>query len=209
VLTPAAYVDQVEESEHLVQFYEDEGFLLDGTARFISAGLAVGDTLVCIATEAHGRGIEERLWAAGHDVAAARGEGRYVSWDAAEILARLLVEGWPDEHRFREIVGEVIARAADSSRPRRVRVFGEMVALLCLEGTPEAAIRLEELWNGLADALPFTLLCATPCVPFQRLRTETPSRASAPSTRGFVPPNPMGVSTRRNDSARSQRYSKR
>jgi PAS domain-containing protein len=100
--------------------------------------------------------------AAGHDVAAARGEGRYVSWDAAEILARLLVEGWPDEHHFREMVGEVIARAADSARPRRVRVFGEMVALLCLEGAPEAAIRLEELWNGLADALPCALRCAYP-----------------------------------------------
>ena len=45
---------------------------------------------------------------------------------------------------------------------RRVRVFGEMVALLWEDGQREAAIRLEAAWNELARELPFSLLCAYP-----------------------------------------------
>jgi PAS domain S-box-containing protein len=36
------------------------------------------------------------------------------------------------------------------------------VALLCADGKPEAAIQLEELWNGLAKRHTFSLLCAYP-----------------------------------------------
>jgi PAS domain S-box-containing protein len=58
-------------------------------------------------------------------------------------------------------VGAVVARAT-AGGTRAVRAFGEMVALLCADEMPEAAIRLEELWNGLAERHTFSLLCAYP-----------------------------------------------
>src|SRR5581483_10824282 len=40
--------------------------------------------------------------------------------------------------------------------------FGEMVALLWAQGNTEAAIRLEQLWNQLAEKHSFHLHCAYP-----------------------------------------------
>jgi MEDS: MEthanogen/methylotroph, DcmR Sensory domain len=42
---------------------------------------------------------------------------------------------------------------------RRIRAFGEMVDLLCADGNADGAIDLEALWNGLAAARDFSLLC--------------------------------------------------
>lgn len=80
--------------------------------------------------------------------------------DAADTLARLLVDGWPDEARFRAVIGPVLAQAA--SRGGQVAAFGEMVALLCAEGRYEAAVRLGELWNLVAADYRFDLFCAYP-----------------------------------------------
>src|SRR4029434_1895112 len=44
----------------------------------------------------------------------------------------------------------------------RVRVFGEMVALLWAEGNMDAALQLEMLCNDLVTLHPFSLLCAYP-----------------------------------------------
>ena len=52
----------------------------------------------------------------------------------------------------------MVAQAAQNGR--RVRAFGEMVALLWSEGNQAAAIRLEELWNELALSQTFCLFCA-------------------------------------------------
>src|SRR5204862_7052846 len=48
-----------------------------------------------------------------------------------------------------------------------VPASGGMVALLCADRRPEAAIRLEELWNDPAKTLSFSLLCAYPLAAFR------------------------------------------
>ncbi|HEY8489371.1 MAG TPA: ATP-binding protein [Dehalococcoidia bacterium] len=145
---------------HVVQFYETDAFLLDTVAEFIGAGLRAGEAAVVLATPAHRRGLAERLEAAGVDVAAAREAGRYAALDAAETLAGFLVDGMPDPDRFARAIGATVARAASGGR--RVRLFGEMVALLTADGNGTGAVRLEELWNGLLRSHPCTLLCAYP-----------------------------------------------
>jgi len=137
-------------------------------SRFVGTGLGAGEVAIVIATRPHRELLAKRLTACGLDVTAVREQGRYVALDAAETLSKFLVDGWPDEARFAAVVGGVITRAAEGKRPVRVRAFGEMVALLCAEGRPEAAIRLEELWNNLARTMPFSLLCAYPMSVFSR-----------------------------------------
>jgi PAS domain S-box-containing protein/excisionase family DNA binding protein len=144
-------------SEHLVQFYETDAFLLDAVRDFIGAALRAGDTAIVIATESHRAGLEERLQADGLDLAAC---GRYVSLDAADTLSRCMVDGAPAPGRFGDVVGDIVTRAAAGGR--RVRIFGEMVALLAVAGNDGAAIRLEELWNDLQQRHAFALLCAYP-----------------------------------------------
>jgi hypothetical protein len=75
-------------------------------------------------------------------------------------MDRILVGGWPDEARFREVAGGTLDRF--ESAGLRVRIFGEMVSLLVEAGNRRAAVRLEDLWNDLADERSFSLFCAYP-----------------------------------------------
>jgi len=94
------------------------------------------------------------------EVAAARARDQYLSFDAATTLSKFMVNGSPDPRRFVEVLGSIIILAAQNQR--RVRVFGEMVALLWADGNRKAAIHLEELWNDLGKSLSFSLFCTYP-----------------------------------------------
>ena len=149
-----------EELEHFVQFYEADVPLLDSLTGFIGGGLAAGGAGIVVATPEHREGLEQRLRAAGIDLDAARAAETYVSLDAADTLARIMVDGVPDEGRFAEVIGGTVAGAARGGR--RVRVFGEMVGLLLSRGQAGATIGLEELWNELRRTHAFRLFCAYP-----------------------------------------------
>jgi PAS domain S-box-containing protein len=159
---PPAEWGEPDGSAHVVQFYEDETFLLDAVGRFIGPALGAGEACLIIATAPHQAQLAEHLAARGFDLSVLGEQGRYVALDAAETLSRFMVDGWPDEKRFVEVVGAAVTRAVAAGQVPHVHAFGEMVALLCADGRPEAAIRLEALWNDLAKKLSFSLLCAYP-----------------------------------------------
>jgi signal transduction histidine kinase/CheY-like chemotaxis protein len=159
-LAPSLDWSEFGESEHFVQFYEADEFLLTSLSGFIGMGLSMNDACIVVATNAHRESLDERLQAYGLDVLSARASGQYLPLDAAETLAKLMVDGSPEPWRFAEIIGGLVARAATNGR--RVRIFGEMVALLWEQGNTDAAIRLETLWNDLRRTHPFLLFCAYP-----------------------------------------------
>jgi hypothetical protein len=98
---------------------------------------------------------------AGIDVEAATAEDRLVILSAQDVLDRFMLRGSPDEPLFEMVISEVIDRARGPSG-RRVRAFGEMVALLWARGNQPAAVRLEYLWNRLLRRERFPLFCAYP-----------------------------------------------
>src|SRR6266571_2127374 len=160
-LAPLQAWSELDASEHLVQFYETDEFLLDSVSGFIGAGLGAGAACIVLATKAHRESLEERLKANGLDLAAVYTRGTYLSLDAGETLAMFMVDGLPEPERFAEVVGSLIERAVKGRR--RVRIFGEMVAQLWTEGNQAAAIRLEALWNELYHTTgSFSLFCAYP-----------------------------------------------
>ena len=146
--------------DHLVEFYETEEFLVDTVCGFLAPALSDGDSAIVVATAAHCDAFERALEDAGIDVAAALSDGRYVALEARDVLARFMVAGAPDPARFRETVSAVMAGA--SAGGRRMRVYGEMVALLWDDGDVASALALEDLWNDLASERAFELLCAYP-----------------------------------------------
>jgi len=147
------------DTEHFVQFYEADGFLLNSLSGFIGKAIKSGDGAVVVATEAHRNGLDELLKANGLDVTGAIARGRYVTLDAAETLAQIIDDdGVPDRARFKQVMGGVIASVTDGRS--RTRAFGEMVGLLWAAGNHAAAIRLEELWNELQKEHSFALFCA-------------------------------------------------
>src|SRR6185503_17635528 len=157
---PRADWTEMRDTDHFVQFYEADGFLLNSLSGFIGKAIKSGDGAIVVATEAHRYGLDELLQASGLDVVGARTRGSYVSLDAADTLAKFMVNGAPDRDRFNQVIGGAIAGVTDGRS--RASAFGEMVALLWAEGNFTAAIRLEELWNELQKVHSFSLFCAYP-----------------------------------------------
>jgi anti-sigma regulatory factor (Ser/Thr protein kinase) len=164
----------IESGEHVVQFYEGESDLIEAVGGHLAAGARAGEVVIVIATPFHRAAFEAELTARGVDVADARGEGRYLEFDAAETLARFRGGGvgapgnvgspWNVGSLDREacfaVVGGLVRQAVATGR--RVRAYGEMVALLWEAGNVAAAIELEALWNELGRELSFSLYCAYP-----------------------------------------------
>jgi signal transduction histidine kinase len=167
---PIPHWDDRDHHAHVVHFYADDDFLLDGLSRFIGTALGAGDAAVVVATKAHRDGLTQRLKARAFDPAHAVQQGRYIVVDAAETLSKIMVDGWPDAARFAEVVGSLVsqATAAAESQLPRVAAFGEMVAILWEQGSVEQALRMEQLWNDLAQTHSFALRCAYPMAQFDR-----------------------------------------
>lgn len=116
--------------DHLVQFYNDETYLVDEIWNFLIPCLRLGESAVVIATR-------KRL----------------------DCIARNFAPGRPDQSRFDTVIGEVLSHASKGGH-RHVRAYREMVALLCADAKPDAAIHLEELWNAIGKHYPFSLPAA-------------------------------------------------
>jgi hypothetical protein len=58
-----------------------------------------------VATDEHRAALDERLEASGLKSFASPASGQYVAFDAAETLAKFMVDGSPDPDRFSEAIG--------------------------------------------------------------------------------------------------------
>src|SRR5687768_8423236 len=95
--------DALAPCEHLVQIYEEEGTFLDSLEAFVLTGLRKGEAVIVIATPGHLKGLEDRLFDAhGINLRSKGLRERYFTFDAAATLERFMVDGWPDEGRFRK-----------------------------------------------------------------------------------------------------------
>jgi signal transduction histidine kinase len=144
---------------HIVQFYADGAFLADVVAQFVAPGLEAGGAAVVVMRAAHRDAVIERLRARSCDVDAHVRTGALALFDAAETLDRICVDGVLDRDRFRSVAAVVLDAAERAAGGARLRVYGEMVDVLCAAGRPEVALALERLWNELAAERDFTLLC--------------------------------------------------
>ena len=145
---------------HAVQFYGDEHSLFTTVAGFLSQGFVDGHPGIVIATAPHQVSILEYLQARLIDVDKAQRRGSLILLDAHETLDRFMVRGMPDPGRFDSSVGTLIAKVLEGREDGvLIRAYGEMVDVLWKAGKPDAAIRLEMLWNKLAQRYGFALLC--------------------------------------------------
>ena len=158
--------------EHFVQFYENEDFFLDSLASYITDGLQARESVVVVATRSHLDSLNLRLKAHGFDSAAVEQTGYYVPLEAHHTLVQLMVNGTLSPQTFKSLLGGAVARA--NRHTGRVRVFGELVALLWADENYQDAIRLEKLWNELQLTADFTLFCAYPMAGFGRHVLEEP-----------------------------------
>ncbi len=153
-------------SSHSAQFYETEAFLCSSVSKFVSIGLAQGKAVVLCATPSHLESVKEHLISEAVDVRRAISNRQLILLDAAVILNQIMKGSIPDTQAFYQVIGKILRDC--SERFPGVRVYGEMVHLLCAEGNYAGALRLEKEWNALGREIPFHLLCGYSMSNFNR-----------------------------------------
>jgi hypothetical protein len=143
---------------HAVRFYEDDNSLCRIVSGFIAEGLTLGHPGLVIATAPHAAFIVRNLAAAGIDVEGLKQQGDLLVLDARQMLATFMANGQPDPDFFKASACSALEQLS-RGRKRTLRAYGEMVDVLWKDGMTEAAIRLEMLWNRLANTHEFSLLC--------------------------------------------------
>ena len=150
--------------DHVLQIYENDEAFLSTLTGFVGAGINSGDSVIVIATHQHLQQLRKRLVSHALHLDLLIADNRCILLDAKEVLSQFIVNGWPDEERFGRVVKEIFDKARQ--RNRRVRAFGEMVAVLWAQGNAGATIQLEHLWNRFREKTPFSLFCAYPSAGF-------------------------------------------
>lgn len=144
---------------HAVRFYDSAQSLCRIVGGFLTEGIRVHQPALVIATSEHRAGIAEALRANGLNVDALQATGSLTLLDADTTLASFMVDGMPDPKLFDATGRDVIRRACGVRPDCTIRAYGEMVDVLWKKGRTVAAIRLEMLWNRLAETQEFSLLC--------------------------------------------------
>ncbi|MCE3283682.1 MAG: hypothetical protein K0Q66_2419 [Chitinophagaceae bacterium] len=151
---------EIAPTDHVVQIYENDEIFLDTLAGYVGGGIKNDDTVIIIATGEHLALLEKRLESFGIHVNHLVTEDRYIALDAEETLARFMVNGWPDQALFNKTVSAILTKA--KKRDKKIRAFGEMVAVLWSQGLNGATVQLEHLWNEFCASQEFCLFCAYP-----------------------------------------------
>jgi KaiC/GvpD/RAD55 family RecA-like ATPase len=150
----------VYDHHHAVQFYGDDASLFTTVAGFLGQGFVDAHPAIVIATKDHRTAILDHLRERLVDVDKAQQIGSLIMLDAQRTLDSFMRHGMPDQERFEVSVGKLIAEVLEGREDRvLIRAYGEMVDVLWKDGKSEAAIRLEILWNRLAQRYGFALLC--------------------------------------------------
>lgn len=156
--TPAAPPVTSAPVDHTLLLHDTETELQRHLADFVEQGLRAGEGCLLIATPEHRAALRQQLGLSLLVPAVRR--GAFVELDAADTLGLFLRDGRPDPELFDRTVGAFVRDQVVAGR--RLRGFGEMVALLWADGRPAAALELEALWNRLQREVGFSLLCAYP-----------------------------------------------
>ena len=155
-----AFWGEIAPCDHLIQIYESDKIFLDTLEGFAGAGILAGDSVVIIATNSHLKNLNKRLVNQGFDLESLSREDRYFPLEANETLSKFMVNDWPDDELFNNFISGVIEASTQGNR--KLRAFGEMVAVLWEKGLNGATVRLEHLWCDLQNKKDFTLYCAYP-----------------------------------------------
>jgi|SRR6185312_4508256 len=157
--------------EHLVQFYENDHIFLNTLEGFAGSGMLADESIIVIATSQHIDSLNQRLTDRGFNLIDMQESDKYIPINVNDVFSQILVDGWLDEIRFNKYVTDLMNRAKQGNR--KVRAFGELVAVLWEQGSCGATVQLEHLWHKLYRELNFTLYCAYPKIGFTQSPTDS------------------------------------
>lgn len=137
---------------HGVEIYRRDEDLVDTAATFLANGIVEGAPGIVVATSSHATAISRELAARGHD------GSRLVFLDAHQALEEFVVDDAVSQAAFDRVLGGLLDLARRIG-PGRIRLFGEVVGLLCERGERQAALAVEQLTEEALAQRPFAVLC--------------------------------------------------
>ena len=156
---------------------------MNGFARFIEMALKAGNTVIVVATEPHHARLHQRLVADGFEVAAEIHKRRYIPLEATSMLSSFMVNESPDPVLFRKLATDLLTGAACGANGQsRVVACGEAVNNLLAAGNSEATVRLERMWDEIAQLYEVEILCGYLRASFADEDTATLERVCAEHT---------------------------
>ena len=129
---------------HLVQVYENERVFIETLEGFAGSGFLTGESVAVVATPAHLSVLNSRLKNQGFQLEALINKQQYFPVDAEQLLRKLIPKTKLNTTFLSEFTSGILDNASRSGR--KLRIFGEMVALLWARGQSKEAIALEHLW---------------------------------------------------------------
>jgi len=156
--------DSLASHHHQVLFYSSDAVLVGSLTRFIANVLHAGTAVLVLVTDMHQQHLERSLKASRVDLPLAIRQGQYVPLNIGDMLAKVMVNGRPDQTRFLEAVEDLLIAAAQRTAGRygKVAAVGECSPTVWARGDVDAAIQLEHLWDGIAKSHQMDVLCAYP-----------------------------------------------
>lgn len=161
------------QSEHVVQLFDSIESLAETVGDALAAGYAKGDGLLVVAKLRNWTTISARLAERSLDVERMRRSERLHVLDAVDTLKAISRRDVPDAELFETVIGTKVRRL---SAVRPLAIYGEMVEILAEEGDFASALKLEDLWNELAERHSFRLLCGYSAAHFAAPGQETTIR---------------------------------
>ena len=145
---------------HAAQFYADQRSLGMCALEYVYRGLVHREVCIVIATPEKLIALQKGLRRLGVDISTALADGRYITYDAEELLSGFMNDRELDGERFNAAMTMLLRHVAGGRYS--VRVFGEMAALLRQQRNSVALLQLEHALESLQSNYRFSLYCAYP-----------------------------------------------
>lgn len=154
--------DSLASHRHGLLFYSSDAELTGAFSRFVTPQLRDGNAVIALITDAHDASLRRSLLASGVDVAFEIARRRYIPVNISEMLAQVMVDGWPDRSRFFDAADDLLAATARVGKHARIAACGECSPSLWASGQIAAAVHLEQLLDEFAIGHRIDMVCAYP-----------------------------------------------
>jgi DNA-binding XRE family transcriptional regulator len=143
-----------------VHFYESAASEATVAAQHLGPALAAGHATLVVADPNQTKRIERALTRAGHDVPAARADGRLVGITSASVLRAWVSADGFDESAWQASAGTLLLDLA--RRSGQIHCYGAAVGELWEDGHTDAALAIEHVWARVCGEQSVSMLCGYP-----------------------------------------------
>lgn len=163
------------ESPHAAPAAPSAITLIDAIERATIEGLRTHHCVLVVASMSNLWQLEQRLPAAGFNLATLQAQSLYTRLNVHEALSQYMVAGQPDTALFEQFVTRTIDHLRRARRP--IRVITETTLMLERTGAPGSGKALADRWQSAAATLGFSVICLGAAQPAPRSSPGESSRA--------------------------------